>query len=92
MAIESCHDASASWWTQGVSAELQPLLSKSIAYAAGRYSHVMFPQNVHRPALDLARLLLDGPGKGWATRVFYSDNGCVAFNKMQTMRKNADDV
>ena len=60
---------------QGVSAELQPKLVSSMAYAAGRYGHVIFPENTHQPALDLAQKLLDGVGQGWAGKVFFSDNG-----------------
>lgn len=60
---------------QGVSAELQPKLVSSMAYAAGRYGHVIFPENAHQPALDLAQKLLSGVGQGWADRVFFSDNG-----------------
>jgi dethiobiotin synthetase/adenosylmethionine--8-amino-7-oxononanoate aminotransferase len=45
------------------------------AEAAGRYGHVLFPSGTHAPALELAEKLLDTVGKGWAERVFYSDNG-----------------
>ncbi|KAK8515581.1 hypothetical protein V6N12_075615 [Hibiscus sabdariffa] len=38
----------------------------------------MFPENVYEPALECAELLLDGVGKGWATRVYFSDNGSTA--------------
>ena len=38
----------------------------------------MFPENAHDAALDAARGVLDGPGKGWARRVFFSDNGSTA--------------
>ena len=68
-------DGSASWWTQTVG-HAHPSLALAAARASGRYGHVMFPQATHRPALDLAeRLVQDGPGKGWASRAFYSDNG-----------------
>jgi len=37
---------------------------------------MMYPQATHKPALRLAeRLVHDGPGKGWASRAFISDNG-----------------
>lgn len=49
-----------------------------VRHAAGRYGHVMFPQSAHSPALELAHKLLTGPGAGWASRVFYSDNGSTA--------------
>ena len=71
-------DGAASWWTQGVSKELQHRLVRAAAHAAGRWGHVMFPENAHDAALDAARGLLLGAGRSWATRVFYSDNGSTA--------------
>jgi len=62
---------------QGVSAELHPRLVAAAAHAAGRYGHVMFPENAHQPALDVAARLLAGVGAGWATRAFFSDDGWV---------------
>eukprot|EP00887_Chlorella_sp_A99_P001840 scaffold19.g1840.t1 len=53
-------------------------LVAAVAQAGGRYGHVMFPQNVHTPALALARRLLDTVGAGWASRVFYTDDGSTA--------------
>ncbi|KAG1835185.1 pyridoxal phosphate-dependent transferase [Suillus variegatus] len=67
-------DGSASWWTQAVG-HAHPTLALAAANAAGRYGHIMFPQATHTPALKLAERLLQGPGKGWASRVFFSDNG-----------------
>jgi dethiobiotin synthetase/adenosylmethionine--8-amino-7-oxononanoate aminotransferase len=67
-------DVCGSWWTQALghgSAEL----AQAASYAAGRYGHVMYPESVHEPALNLAQSLLDTVGSGWASRVFYSDNG-----------------
>lgn len=52
-----------------------PRLTMAAAEAAGRYGHVLFPSGTHAPALELAEKLLDTVGKGWAERVFYSDNG-----------------
>lgn len=49
-----------------------------MGYAAARYGHVMFPENVNEPALRCAELLLGGVGKDWASRVYYSDNGSTA--------------
>ncbi|KAK9715528.1 hypothetical protein RND81_06G170700 [Saponaria officinalis] len=71
-------DACASWWTQGPDATLQIELARDMGYAAARYGHVMFPENVYEPALHCAELLLDGVGKGWASRTFFSDNGSTA--------------
>jgi hypothetical protein len=42
--------------SQGISAQQHPLLTKAIAYAAGRYGHVMFPENTHAPALSTAQV------------------------------------
>ncbi|XP_042440552.1 bifunctional dethiobiotin synthetase/7,8-diamino-pelargonic acid aminotransferase, mitochondrial-like [Zingiber officinale] len=53
-------------------------LAKDIGYSAARYGHVMFPENVYEPALQCAELLLDGVGKGWASRTYFSDNGSTA--------------
>jgi dethiobiotin synthetase/adenosylmethionine--8-amino-7-oxononanoate aminotransferase len=73
--LESQFDSSASWWTQALG-HAHPALALAAARAAGRYGHVMFPQATHAPALRLAeRLVSDGPGKGWASRAFISDNG-----------------
>lgn len=47
----------------------------AIAHAAGRYGHVMFPENAHQPALDVAARLLGSVGAGWASRAFFSDDG-----------------
>ncbi|KAL9224591.1 hypothetical protein vseg_000611 [Gypsophila vaccaria] len=71
-------DACASWWTQGPDPTLQIELARDMGYAAARYGHVMFPENVYEPALHCAELLLDGVGKGWASRTFFSDNGSTA--------------
>ncbi|PPQ89332.1 hypothetical protein CVT25_003169 [Psilocybe cyanescens] len=73
--LEPQYDGSASWWTQTLG-HAHPSLTLAAAKASGRYGHVMFPQSVHLPALKLAeRLVNDGPGKGWASRAFISDNG-----------------
>ncbi|KAJ1485681.1 pyridoxal phosphate-dependent transferase [Baffinella frigidus] len=61
-----------------MTAEQMPAVTRAMAYAAGRYGHVLFPETVSQPALTLAQKLLAGPGQGWATRVFYSDDGSTA--------------
>ncbi|KAL2977627.1 hypothetical protein AAZX31_13G078000 [Glycine max] len=71
-------DACASWWTQGPDAIMQTELAREMGYAAARFGHVMFPENVHEPALNCAELLLQGVGKGWASRTYFSDNGSTA--------------
>ena len=62
---------------QGVSLELQPRLVRAMAEAAGRYGHVMHPETSCEPVIQLAERLLSGVGQGWASRVFYSDDGCA---------------
>jgi dethiobiotin synthetase/adenosylmethionine--8-amino-7-oxononanoate aminotransferase len=56
----------------------QAELAREMGYTAARFGHVMFPENVYEPALKCAELLLDGVGKGWASRVYFSDNGSTA--------------
>jgi dethiobiotin synthetase/adenosylmethionine--8-amino-7-oxononanoate aminotransferase len=73
----SLFDACASWWTQSLGHGRDDLAQEA-ATAAGRFGHVMFPGNVHEPAVALARALIKGVGEGWAERVFYSDNGSTA--------------
>jgi dethiobiotin synthetase/adenosylmethionine--8-amino-7-oxononanoate aminotransferase len=70
-------DGCASWWTQGLG-HGSPALTQSAAYAAGRYGHVMFPECAHEPAVKLTETLLETVGNGWASRVFFSDNGSTA--------------
>ena len=73
--LEPQLDGSASWWTQALG-HAHPSLTLAAASAAGRYGHVMFPEAAHLPALELAeRLIQRGPGKGWASRAFFSDDG-----------------
>ncbi|WFD33167.1 hypothetical protein MSPP1_004225 [Malassezia sp. CBS 17886] len=78
-------DGSASWWTQALG-HAHPRLALAAAQAAGRYGHVLFPVAANAPAVHLAERLLgtgahsaaDAPGRGWASRVFYSDDGSTA--------------
>ncbi|KAI9375824.1 pyridoxal phosphate-dependent transferase [Aspergillus egyptiacus] len=72
--LQATFDGSASWWTQGLG-HGNPGLALSAAYAAGRYGHVMFPGNIHEPALALAELLLRIVGNSRLQKVFYTDNG-----------------
>lgn len=39
-------------------------LARDMGYAAGRFGHVMFPENVYEPALQCAERLLEGVGRG----------------------------
>eukprot|EP00177_Eucheuma_denticulatum_P007103 GFKZ01012915.1.p1 GENE.GFKZ01012915.1~~GFKZ01012915.1.p1 ORF type:complete len:759 (-),score=112.19 GFKZ01012915.1:2737-5013(-) len=85
-------DAIGSWWTNGVG-HGNVDITKAVARASGRYGHVMFPEAVYEPAFELAKMLLNGPGKGWAERVFYSDDGSTAVEVALKMafRKRAVD-
>lgn len=76
-AIEPMFDACASWWTQGIG-HGNHKMATAMAYAAGRYGHVMFPENAHEPALKLSEKLIETVGKGWASRVYFSDDGSTA--------------
>lgn len=77
MTLRDERDASCSWWTLGLG-HGDPQLALQVARAIGRYGHVLFPENVHNPAIELAEQLLAGVGRGFASRVFYSDNGSTA--------------
>jgi dethiobiotin synthetase/adenosylmethionine--8-amino-7-oxononanoate aminotransferase len=72
-------DACASWWTQGVG-HGESSMALAAAAAAGRYGHVIFPETVHAPVVSLSQKLIgpDGPGHGWASRVFFTDDGSTA--------------
>jgi bifunctional dethiobiotin synthetase / adenosylmethionine---8-amino-7-oxononanoate aminotransferase len=73
-------DACSSWWTQGLG-HGEPTLGHSAAAAAGKYGHIIFPDVVHEPAAELADRLLNGksgPGRNWASRVFFTDDGSTA--------------
>jgi dethiobiotin synthetase/adenosylmethionine--8-amino-7-oxononanoate aminotransferase len=74
---ERWFDGCGSWWTQSVG-HGHPTLNRSIGNALGRYGHVMFPECVHEPAWLLSKRLLNSVGNGWASRVFFSDNGSTA--------------
>ncbi|KAJ6541994.1 PLP-dependent transferase [Mycena vulgaris] len=90
--LESQLDGSASWWTQTLG-HAHPALTLAAARASGRYGHVIFPQATHAPALQLAESLLrDGPGKGWASRVFYSDDGSTGMEVALKMALRAFSV
>lgn len=100
-ALRPLFDGCASWWTQGVSTEHHGTLARGLAYAAGRYGHVMFPENSHGAALQAAERLLGAVGDPWASRVFFSDDGStaieialkMAFRKaLQQAGRSADDL
>ncbi|KGB80282.1 dethiobiotin synthase [Cryptococcus deuterogattii 99/473] len=75
--LKSYFDGSASWFTQS-HGHANEQLTLAAASAAGRYGHVLFPSGTNAPALSLAEKLISTVGEGWASRVFYSDNGSTA--------------
>jgi dethiobiotin synthetase/adenosylmethionine--8-amino-7-oxononanoate aminotransferase len=77
VSLRPTFDGSASWWTLGAG-HGNPTVAAAVAHAVGRYGHVLFPGQAHAPAAQLCELLLDGVGRGWADRVFFSDNGSTA--------------
>lgn len=88
-------DGSASWWTQVVG-HANPRLTLAAAYAAGRYGHVLSPSVAHAPAVTLAERLLGertedrlAPGRGWASRVFFSDDGSTGMEVALKMAMQA---
>ncbi len=85
-------DAFGSWWTTGVG-HGNVGIARAMGNAAGRYGHVTLPGAVHENAFKLAKLMLNGPGKGWASRVFFSDNGSTALEvalKMAFRKRSVD--
>jgi dethiobiotin synthetase/adenosylmethionine--8-amino-7-oxononanoate aminotransferase len=71
-------DSCASWWTQGIG-HGDVAMSLALARNSSQFGHIMFPSNLHLPASRLANFLThDGPGRSWASRVFYSDDGSTA--------------
>ena len=76
--LEPRFDASASWWTQGPSADLQMALAQVAGHATGRYGHVIHPETATEAVVGCAEKLLEAVGGGWADRVFFSDDGSTA--------------
>ncbi|PXF49418.1 Bifunctional dethiobiotin synthetase/7,8-diamino-pelargonic acid aminotransferase, mitochondrial [Gracilariopsis chorda] len=90
--LQPMTDVIGSWWTNGVG-HGDSETAKAIGSAAGRYGHVMFAEATFEPAFELAKRVLDGPGAGWASRAFYSDDGSTAVEVALKMafRKRAMD-
>lgn len=69
-------DGMASWWSV-IHGYNNPELTRTLREQAGRLAHVMFGGLTHRPAIDLARLLIEIVPQG-LRRVFFCDSGSVA--------------
>ncbi len=70
-------DGISSWWTIQHGHRYPPLMA-ALAEATRTWDHVLFAGVTHRPAVELAALLLaSAPWQGGG-RVFYSDDGSTA--------------
>lgn len=89
----SITDAFGSWWTTGIG-HGDVRLARAVANAAGRYGHVGLPGAAHEKAYELSKRMLAGPGRNWAARVFFTDNGSTAMEVALKMalRKRMNDV
>jgi dethiobiotin synthetase/adenosylmethionine--8-amino-7-oxononanoate aminotransferase len=68
-------DGCAAWWTQGATGPAGAAVRAGVAAALGRYGHVIHPETAIEPAVAAAEALIAGPGRGWAGKVFWSDDG-----------------
>jgi adenosylmethionine-8-amino-7-oxononanoate aminotransferase len=70
-------DAISSWWTILHGHRFPPLMA-ALAEGARTWDHVIFAGVTHRPAVELAALLLGSAPWDGRGRVFYSDDGSTA--------------
>ncbi|WOT03869.1 adenosylmethionine--8-amino-7-oxononanoate transaminase [Shewanella youngdeokensis] len=69
-------DGTSSWWAC-VHGYSHPKIVAAIQQQAQQLSHVMFGGITHRPAVELARMLIDMTSKR-LTKVFLADSGSIA--------------
>ncbi len=70
-------DGISSWWTILHGHRFPPLMT-ALAEAMRTWDHVLFAGVTHRPAVELAALLLQSAPWQGGGRVFYSDDGSTA--------------
>ena len=69
-------DGTSSWWCQ-IHGHCNPELVRALTQQASELDHVLFSPHTHKPAVELAELLIEVLGPPFS-RVFYSDNGSTA--------------
>ncbi|MEY5049747.1 MAG: adenosylmethionine--8-amino-7-oxononanoate transaminase [Bacteroidota bacterium] len=69
-------DAIGSWWVN-IHGHAHPEIASAIASQAHNLEHVIFAGFTHKPAIELAKSLLDVTNMGF-DKVFFSDNGSTA--------------
>jgi adenosylmethionine-8-amino-7-oxononanoate aminotransferase len=72
-------DAISSWWVN-IHGHADPEIVRAIESQASSLEHVIFAGFTHRPAVDLAEILISAARQSGArsARVFFSDNGSTA--------------
>lgn len=70
------YDAISSWWVN-IHGHCHPYLTQKVSEQLATLDHVIFAEKTHRPAINLAKKLVEITPEG-LSKVFYSDNGSTA--------------